>query len=63
MLRRVGWLKTEDSGAPIGPIFKGQVLNIWSLKMGPIGSAETSILINLCCLTSQKTEEFKYWDL
>ena len=36
MSRSIGWLSTEVSGIPIGPIFKGQVS--W------IGSAETSVL-------------------
>jgi hypothetical protein len=47
LLRGVNWFKTDVSGLPMGPIFKGQTVQeeawtVWPLKMGPIGSPETS---------------------
>jgi hypothetical protein len=43
MLRSIGWLSTDVSGRPIGPIFKGNLDN-WLLKMGQIGSPEMLVL-------------------
>jgi hypothetical protein len=56
ILRAVEWyLVTEVSGQPICPIFKDQAIQE-ALKMGLIGCPETSVTINLHCVTSQKGE-------
>ena len=34
LLRSVGWLRTDVSGQPIGPIFKGQVFGHLTLEGG-----------------------------
>ena len=44
LLRGVSWFKSDVPGLPIGPIFTCQaVWTDWLLKMGPIGSPETSV--------------------
>ena len=43
LLRGVRRFKTDVSGLPIGPIFKSLRWIAWPLKMGPIGSLETSV--------------------
>ena len=42
LLRSVSWFKTDVSRLPIGTLFKG-----WPLKIGSIGSPETSVLNQL----------------
>ena len=45
LLRRVGRFRTDVSGLPIGPNFKGQAVQEASpLKTGRIGSPETSFV-------------------
>ena len=50
LVHSVGWLSTDVSGQPIGPIFKvvsknkAFVLDTWPLKMEPTGCPETSFL-------------------
>jgi hypothetical protein len=47
--------QTDVSGQPIGSIVKGQaVQDRWPLKMGPIGSPETSDLNHLTSRNNQK---------
>ena len=61
-------LGTDVSGETVGPIFKSQTVarrysssrNTWSLKMGPMGSTETSIITNLRRVTSRKSEYLIY---
>ena len=43
MLHSVGWFRTDVSGVRTGPIVKGQAWTSSPLKMGPIGSPETSV--------------------
>jgi hypothetical protein len=49
LLRSVRWFETDVSKLPIGPIFKDQYVQedgrrtSWPVKMGPIGSTETSV--------------------
>ena len=47
---------TDVLGLPIGDIFKSQAVQTWPLKMGPIGSPETSVYTSLCRIITQKTE-------
>jgi hypothetical protein len=49
LLRGVRWFKTDVSGLPIYPIFKGQAIQEEAslLKMRLIGSPETSVLNHL----------------
>ena len=55
MLHGVDWyLFTEVLGQTIAPIFKDHG-TARSLKMGPIGSPETSVITNLRCVKSQRS--------
>jgi hypothetical protein len=55
MLHGVDWyLVTEGLGQTIDPIFKEHGTARY-LKMGPIGSPETSVTTNLLCVKSQRS--------
>ena len=60
LLRGVWWFETNVSALPIRSIFKRQTVfslsktTAWPLKMGPIGSAETTVSNHLTPLNNPK---------
>ena len=62
LLRGVKCCKTDVSGLPIGPIFKGQAVQVVRpLNVKHTGGPETSVLNHLKPRNNPKTEEFKHW--
>ena len=47
------WL-FNDSVSNTGSVYSSRTA--WPLKMGPIGCTETSVITNLCCVTSLKSK-------
>jgi hypothetical protein len=41
-------------------VFPETVWDYWTLKMGRIGCAETPVTTDVCCMTSQKSEDVIY---